>query len=103
MTNSSIIYQVIFSRLGSNTHVGVEPNSNVSLLVNDPLFISAVHKMDVNKNISPFVTPLQRTDAETAFLNQIVDCMRECQLLNPEGTITLLHPFNDDKVLFSTK
>lgn len=101
--NIQLIYKIVHARLGNDAHVGISKNGSVTLFITNPNFISAVGKMDINKNLSPFVQPLQRTDAETAFLKDIVACMRECHFFNLGSTISLLHPFDDDKVLFSTK
>jgi hypothetical protein len=103
MNNNELIFKFFATHFGADIHVGIEYNSQINILLNDTTFASAVRKMDINKNISPFATPLSRTDSENKILNHIVDCMRHCKAAFPDYSISLLHPHKENIVLFKTK
>lgn len=101
--NNQLIYKIIHARLGTDAHIGISADSSVTLLITNFDFISAVRKMDINKQLLIFQHQLDRTEAELEILNRVVECMRECKLTVPCSRIILLHPFSDDKVLFIIK
>ncbi|OSP88848.1 hypothetical protein B9D04_09665 [Weissella cibaria] len=101
-SKNQLIYKIIHARLGNDAHVGISADSSVTLLITNSDFISAVHKMDINKQLLAFQHHLVRTDSETAALNRVVDCMRECQLITRPRSISMIHPIDDSKVLFTT-
>jgi hypothetical protein len=102
-SNNSLIYKIIHTRLGNDAHVGISADSSVTLLITNSDFISAVRKMDINKQLSVFQNQLERTDDETTALHRVVECMHECQLITRPKSIALLHPDSDERILFSLK
>lgn len=78
MLNTKLIFNIFYAQLGNHTHVGISSDSSVTLLVTHPDFLSAVRKIDHNKHLSIFQRHHERTDDETAMLNQAIECMHEC-------------------------
>lgn len=103
MNNNELIFKFFATHFGPDIHIGIEYDSQINILLTNPTFVSAVRKMDINKNISPFTPPLSRTDSETKILNHIVDCMRHCKATFPGYSISLLHPNNDAQTLLKIK
>jgi|GEM_PF-6175559 len=101
MLNVELIFNIVYARLGIHAHVGISSDSSVTLLVTHPDFLSAIRKIDHNKNLLIFQRHYERTTPETYMLNQGIECMRECHLITRPATISLLHPDSDDIVLFS--
>ena len=103
MKENHIVFKIIYARLGAHCNVGISHNSDITLLVTHPDFISAIRKMDFNKKQLLGLRQYERTKSETHILNCIVDCMRECQFFKKSGSISLVHPESDNKILFKIK
>lgn len=103
MLNTELIFNIVYTRLGNHAHVGISSDSSVTLLVTHPDFLSAIRKIDHNKNQLTFQSHYERTDDETSILHRVVECMRECQLFARHTCISLLHPDSDDAILLSLK
>ena len=100
MLNNDLIFNIFHNRLGNHAHVDISSDSSVTLLVTHLHFLSAIRKIDQNKHLLIFQRQYERTDDETAMLNQTIECMRECHLMASPPSIALLHPYQDDIVLF---
>ncbi|NFA01874.1 hypothetical protein [Weissella cibaria] len=101
--NTQHLLNLIKLRIGSDAHVAIQDDGSIQLLVTNSLFISAVRKIETAKTELLFENIVQRTDQETAVLNQIIECMRECQSTLQPLSISLLHPEKASQILFTTK
>ncbi|MCT0953350.1 hypothetical protein EFL41_07385 [Weissella cibaria] len=96
--NPKTVSTIVKTRLGTTAHVSFSFNKDITISMNNILFMAAVSKLDFNKHLGPFENPLIRTEEETFLLNQILECMRECKLYDPNNVVILVHPLSNRSI-----